>query len=63
MISPEKFRRQLEFDIDMAALVIKYSEFFDEDIVIAAQHDKEEKEPMLEVLRKAMSSGANIFVI
>lgn len=63
MINPEKFRRKLEFDIDMANLVLKYKEFFDDDTVCAASKDLQESLCMLEVLRIAMDSGANIFVI
>ena len=63
MISPEKFRRKLEFDIDMANLVLKYKEFFDDDTVHAASEHLHDSLVMLELLRKAMDSGANVFVI
>lgn len=63
MMSPENFKRKLEFDIDMANLVLKYKEFFDDDTIQAASKDLHESLCMLEVLRKAMDSGANIFVL
>lgn len=63
MMSPEKFRRKLEFDIDMSNLILKYKEFFDDDTVCSASNGLRESLCMLEVLRKAMDSGANIFVI
>ena len=63
MMDPEKFKRRLEFNIEMANVILKYKEFFDDDTIKAASNDLHESLCMLEVLRKAMDSGANIFVL
>lgn len=59
----ELFRRRLQFDIDMATVILKYPDFFDEDVLSSAKKDLKESSDMLKVLEMAESSGANIFII